>query len=416
MTSYKVVIDARRRINSGIGRVSQWLSNNATALTGSADCMHLVAPGGAVDYGLRPELCIETEIVPFSADEVYKLPELVADVGADLYINPQTTWSPFHCVKSINVIHDLWAVNNPDWLPTEDDLKHRFNLDDIYYFRRLSKWFSSARAERLLTTTGYARYIEAKRSGNIISQGVWAQYAATVEFSAVTVTVSDFIKEAMKELFPRANDAVVIPNVPKNFLIGESGPKRHLLTLSKLEKRKNLDTLLDAYVIYADRYMDAALPLIIAGDPGYKSVANTFSERVTSLCSNGYNISLRNSVTDEALSRLFKEAACLIFPTHFEGFGLPPLEAMLASVPVIATRTGMMASSLGQFARLVDPFNPGGIAEAISHCTQSAPSHAEIARARSAVNEFISRTDSLSLWRQAVARASGVNSKSYWRV
>lgn len=403
----RIAIDARRKINSGIGRVSQWLAHNMPSLIGDAEPIYIVSRGGHHAYGLYDREIIETDISPFSAGEAYYLPDLIASTGANVYVNPQTTWSPFHCVKSINIIHDLWAIFNPEWLPTEDDLKSRFGIDDIHYFRRLGQWFTLDKAKRLLTSEGFSLYRSTLEQGNPISIGVWAQYAATVEYSAATITVSEFIKQKLSVIFPRGTEAIVIPNVPKDFIggsfqnIGER-PRQHFITLSKLERRKNLDTLLEAYVSYAKTSSATVLPLIIAGDPGYKSIALDFATKVDNLRANGFLIEIRNSISDKELKELFANAAALIFPTHFEGFGLPPLEAMLAGVEVIATRTGMMDSHLGKYARLVSPNDIQQLSDELHNAANSTPDPNKLLLARKAVQDFVCEINPSEIWSRTI--------------
>lgn len=403
----KILLDSRRRINSGVGRVSQWVSNNINKIADGCVCHHLVTDErGRAEYDLAPDVCISANIYPFSSNELYELPELISRSNYDLYINPQVTWSPFNAVKSINIIHDLWAINNPEWLPTINDLKNRFGLLDIAYFEHLVDWFSTKHAKKMLTQEGYLRFSKAWNSENIVWKGVWIQYAATVHLSARTVAVSDFVKNEMVRLFPRAEQTVVIPNVPRDFYCVdekyEYRHRKHILVLSKIEPRKNLDFLLDAYIEYADKVGIEVIPLVIAGDPGYKTVANNLLSRINSLSKDGYQILVMPSVSDIVLSDLFYSAACLICPSHFEGFGLPPLEAMLAQVPVITTRTGMMNTTLGDFAIKIDGDNSSELARQIISVLANDITFEYLHNARCAVLNFIDLVDSIGLWKKTI--------------
>jgi len=263
----RILIDSRRKINSGIGRVSQWLAKNiGSSLDYNVKITHLITKmAESPDYCFSENEILETSVNPFSFEELYYLPELLSKHDFDLYINPQSTWSPFHVIPSINIIHDLWAIKNPEWLPSEHDLKARFKINNVDYFRHLAKWFYYEKASRYLTSHGLSQWKLAKQEGNSIWLGCWAQYAATTALSKKYVVVSSYIKDEVEKYFTYGNEAIVIHNTPKKFIEKISDNKKHFLNLSKLEERKNLDFLLDSYVIYADLAEFSPLPLIIAG-------------------------------------------------------------------------------------------------------------------------------------------------------
>jgi alpha-1,3-rhamnosyl/mannosyltransferase len=73
-------------------------------------------------------------------------------------------------------------------------------------------------------------------------------------------------------------------------------------------------------------------------------------------------------VDDAALAALYRRAAVLAYPSLYEGFGFPPLQAMRAGVPVVATRAGSLPEVLGDGALLVDPGDRDGLAAALDRC------------------------------------------------
>jgi glycosyltransferase involved in cell wall biosynthesis len=76
-------------------------------------------------------------------------------------------------------------------------------------------------------------------------------------------------------------------------------------------------------------------------------------------------VELTGHVEHEELARLYRGAACLVFPSRYEGFGLPVLEAMASGTPVVAAETGALPEVAGDAAILVEPGNPAAIAEGI---------------------------------------------------
>lgn len=404
MKNIKILIDARRKINSGVGRVSQWITENIPNLSESIDCYYLVGDKSSQnDYNIDEKKSYFTDIKPFTSREFDELPAFVESTGCDLYINAQTTWSPLHTVPTITMIHDLWAINNAEWLPTTDDLKSRFDLDNLEYFEKLDNWFSREKQLKILTGIGMEQYCLAASSSNIIWKGAWAQYAAMIELSSRVITVSPFIQKEVNKLFLNTDNVTSISNIPSDFSLSENIERKHLLTLSKLERRKNLDYLIDAYVIYVNKQIKFdALPLIIAGDPGYKGVANDLKKKVRYLNAKGYDIRLLPSVTDKKLKKLFAQAACLIFPSHYEGFGLPSLEGMLSMIPVIATSTGIMTTDLGKFSVKIDGHDPIDLASKMQSIIQNPPTKERLMNAKSSVLNYIKCTDAKSNWKSVI--------------
>ncbi len=77
-------------------------------------------------------------------------------------------------------------------------------------------------------------------------------------------------------------------------------------------------------------------------------------------------VELRGRVPDEELVRLYRTASALVFPSLYEGFGQPPLEAMACGCPVAAAPTGAIPEICGDAARYFDPLSAESIAEAVA--------------------------------------------------
>lgn len=134
-------------------------------------------------------------------------------------------------------------------------------------------------------------------------------------------------------------------------------PDRYLLWCGTHEPRKNLAGLLRAFVLVAREEPD--LHLVLIGPPGWgegpPEIDQETSDRVHSL---GF-------VSDEDLHCAYTLADAFVFPSHWEGFGLPVLEAMGHGVPVVTSANSSMAEVVGPAGVLVDPDSPASIAAGI---------------------------------------------------
>lgn len=122
-------------------------------------------------------------------------------------------------------------------------------------------------------------------------------------------------------------------------------PDRYLLSLSTLEPRKNLSLLIRAYAKLIEQ-KQIETPLVLAGRKGWKmdSFLEGISESVRS------KIIITGFIEDEDLPYIYQQADLFVFPSMYEGFGIPPLEAMACGVPVLSSDAASMPEVLGDAA------------------------------------------------------------------
>ncbi|MFC1726291.1 glycosyltransferase family 4 protein [candidate division KSB1 bacterium] len=133
----------------------------------------------------------------------------------------------------------------------------------------------------------------------------------------------------------------------------------YILFVSTIEPRKNLEGLLTA-LNYIER---KDIKLVIVGSLGwkYKNVFRILKK---------YNLSERviftNSVSNEEIKAIYSKSEAFIYPSFYEGFGIPILEAMRAGTPVITSGLGATKEVAGDAALFINPYNPDSITNAIN--------------------------------------------------
>ena len=190
------------------------------------------------------------------------------------------------------------------------------------------------------------------------------KYAHAARTCDLIVVNSEFTAGEVVELlgFPRDRICVAHPGINPSF--GPDGPSRdlggpYLFTVATLERRKNLETLLNAMTIVQSSHPE--LRLAVAGAPGWQG-PSLDAEGVLPL---GY-------VDDEELAALYRGAELFVYPSRFEGFGMPIVEAMASGTAVVASAHRSLDEASGEAALRADPDDAEAIASAIGHALAQA--------------------------------------------
>ncbi len=251
-------------------------------------------------------------------------------------LDGELLWSPVHSgpvrlERQVVTVHDVVPLDHPEWLTG------RFAG---WYRRMLPKLVR--RARHVIAISAFTRDRLARHCG--------------LEPAAISV-----VHHGVSDRFRRA--AGPPGELPATI---SDGARPYLVTVSTLEPRKNLATLLRAWQRALPR-LPADLELLIAGGQGDAHVfANAGLGQLPE------RVRLLGFVDDAVLPALYARAQGFVYLSRYEGFGLPPLEAMASGTPSLVSDIPVFAETLGDAALKADPNDVDAVAEALVRLSRDA--------------------------------------------
>lgn len=231
---------------------------------------------------------------------------------------------PVRWAKRVVSIHDLTVVLAPQWHPA-----------DRLHTMRAGLRSSAQAADRIIAVS------RATKKDIVEHLGVSPDRVAVVPLA---------VDPSFR---PRPRAEVEAALAPLGLAYG-----RYLLFLGTLEPRKNLDRLLDATV----RAGADVSPLVLAGADGWGNTE--LRPRLAEYARQG-RVRVLGYVNDTLRPLLIGGARVFVYPSLYEGFGLPPLEAMACGAPVVTSNTSALPDLMEDAALLVDPLDVDALAAAI---------------------------------------------------
>ncbi|MGE0049293.1 MAG: glycosyltransferase family 4 protein [Acidithiobacillus sp.] len=240
-------------------------------------------------------------------------------------------WSPGNAgpltiSKQVVTIHDVVSLDHPEWLNPRFAAWYRFLTPKLARRVRRVITVSEFTKIRLLETTGIS-----EEKIIVIPLGVDPRFAPMDQTNT---------SEIAKKLGLRSD--------------------HYVLSLGSLEPRKNLGRLLRAWEIVSDR-LPTDIWLVVSGAKGNRMVFQDVPE----LKKLPDRVFLTGRVADEDLPKLYAGAMAFAYPSVYEGFGLPPLEAMASGAPTLVGNCASLPEVVGDAAVRVDPFDIEAIAEGL---------------------------------------------------
>lgn len=250
-------------------------------------------------------------------------PEILC--GFDIYHSsflklPQEAFAVSECIKVL-FVHDVIAIHHPQWF-------------EVTATRGLREIIASLTPEcAVITNSEFTR----------------KDFARTTNFPIDRVFVAPLAAD--QRLFFPCQSASEHLRIRKKIGLGENQP--FLLSLCTLEPRKNLANALASWALARSKYQHDDLAIVLAGSVGWRQ--EDFSSLLDSFGEARNFIHIPGFIDDEDLAPLYSTASAFLYLSKYEGFGLPPLEAMQCGTPVIASNLTSIPEVVGEAGILVDP-------------------------------------------------------------
>ena len=257
-------------------------------------------------------------------------------------LHVQFTAPPFAPCPVVTTIHDLSFEHLPETFKRRSRAQLRLTV------RRTAR-----KAALILTLSEFSR------------RDIIETYAVDPERIIVTPA-------AAPAHFKPIVDETELEKIRERYGIGAN----YLLSLGSIQPRKNLTRLIEAFQwLRKSRPDDKPPHLVIAGKRGWLD-----DEVFHAAQQDGLNESVRfiGYVPEADLPALYSGAMCFVYPSYFEGFGLPVLEAMQCGAPVIAGNQTSLPEVAGDAALLFDPFDTRALGEAIARVIDHPDYRAEL--------------------------------------
>ena len=255
------------------------------------------------------------------------LPFLVKKKQIDIIHGPRSVLPLLCKIKSVVTIHDLAFLLFPEVMKFNP-----FNYWSVFVKR------SALKADHIIS----------------VSESTKKDIVRSYNISEHKITVTH---EACNNSFKRIEDESTLKRISQKYNL----PERFILYVGTIEPRKNLNVLLEAMDILKKKY-NLDIKLIMAGKRGWLYAG--FFDTLQRL-GLGNNVIFTGYVPDEDLPGIYNLAEVFVYPSKYEGFGFPLLEAMSCGVPVIASNVSSIPEVLGDAGILVRHDDPKEFAHKI---------------------------------------------------
>ncbi len=324
----RIGIDARKLHDFGIGTYIRNLLRQLARLDRETEFVLLCRPEdrellGSLGTNFRT---VTATAQNYSLSEQITVPWALQREGVGLFHAPHYVLPPLVRCRSVVTIHDCIHLMFPQYLPNRL----------AYAYARSSIALASKRATRIMTVSE-----SSKRD--------------ILRFMDVPADKIDVIYNAYDERFGVEPQEADVERVAERYQLHDE----FVLYAGNVKPHKNLSRLIEAFHLVRNRGL-GHLKLVLIGDEISKYAALRRAVHQHQL--HKY-VRFFGFVPEETLAVMYRLAGVFVFPSLYEGFGLPPLEAMASGTPVVTSNVSSLPEVAGDAALLVDPYDPSAIAD-----------------------------------------------------
>lgn len=358
----RIAIDVRKLHDYGIGTYIRNVLKQLSRLDHQNECVLLC---GAKDCSSVSNLgenfrAVADRSGPYSISEQFSVPYHLKRHGVDLFHAPHYVLPPLTPCRSLVTIHDCIHLMFPQYLPNR--LAHGY--------ARATMWAAAHRANRVLTVSQTSKR-DILRFLNIPAEKIEVIYNAIDERFNIDPPEEEVFR--IRERYQLAGQFV--------------------LYAGNIKPHKNLERLIQAFQRVHKSGLDQ-VKLLIIGDEISKYAT---LRRAVHRFQLHKHVRFLGFVSDQTLAVLYRLASVFVFPSLYEGFGLPPLEAMATGTPVVTSNVSSLPEVVGDAAVLIDPYDHVSIADGIRRVLTDADLRATLKR------KGLARAREFS-WERSVAR------------
>lgn len=326
----RIAIDARKLHDFGIGTYVQNLLRQLARLDGVHDYVVFCVKAdeaSLADLGPRFRIVVDNSL-PYSVLEQLSIPARLAQERVDLFHSPHYVLPPLVPCKSVVTIHDCIHLMFPQYLPSRL----------AYGYAKTFMWWAAHRSARVLT----------------VSDASKRDILRYFDIPADKVTVIHNGLDGRMGVPPPEAD---VHRVRERFQLQE----QFILYAGNVKPHKNVERLIDAFHLLHSNGFEHLKLLIVGNDI---SKYATLRRAIHAHNLHKY-VRFLGFVPDTTLAILYRLASVFVFPSLYEGFGFPPLEAMASGTPVVTSNISSLPEVVGSAAVLVDPYDARSIADGI---------------------------------------------------
>jgi len=337
----KIGIDARFAVHNrrGIGNYTLELICNLAELDNKNNYILYIDTNDKENILPKRENFRISQLAPrnYAIWEQYVLPKQAKIDGIDLLHCTGNT-SPIYLDKSIKLvttIHDVMFLKDNQVLAQSESLYQRCGR----FYRKTIVSRAISRANKIITISGFSKDDIKKHISNLNDIDI------------------DVIYESCASRFCILNKEDAMEAIASEFGIED----KYFLTLGAIDPRKNTELILNTFIALkeAGRIKEK---LVVVGLPNWKQ---TKYHKIVQLSKCSGEVVFTNFINEDDLVKLYNGAIAFLYPSLYEGFGLPPLEAMACGTPVITSNTTSIPEIVGNAALLIDPTNGEELSGAI---------------------------------------------------